>query len=130
MRRIITALLAMVLVTAACGDDAGDPADLDSCESVADATIDLVQDVIDELGGMTASEFGEMTQGEVPPAFVEIEERGEALGTRAQELECSNIDDLVQERAEQLTADPDNVMGQLIIEGTMEGEDVMGRLFR
>lgn len=130
MKKVITLAAAAALLVAACGDDASDPAGLDSCEAVADATIDLVQDVIDELGGMSPSEFGAMTQGDVPEVFVEIEERGEALGTRGQELGCTDIDALVQERADRLTADPDNVMGQLIVEGTLEGEDVMSRLFR
>lgn len=130
MKKLIGLLLALGLVVAACGDDASDPASMDSCEGLADATIALVQDVIDELGGMSPSEFGEMTQGETPAAFVDIEERGTAIGERAAELECTDIDALVQERADQLTADPSNVMGQLIIEGTLEGEDVMSRLFR
>lgn len=130
VKKTIGLVLTLALLAAACGDDSADPASLESCEQVADATIELVQDVIDELGGLTPSEFGAMTQGDVPEVFVEIEERGVALGTRGVELECADIDAMVQERADRLTADADNVMGQLVIEGTRQGEDVMGRLFR
>lgn len=131
MRKFAVLLTAVALVATACGDDdASDPASLDTCEGVADATIVLVQDVIDELESMTPSDVGALTQGEEFPAFVEIEERGIELGTRAAELECTDIDSLVQERAERLTADPANGFTQLIVEGTRNGEDVMARLFR
>ena len=131
MKKTFGLLLVLALVATACGDnDASDPAALDTCESVADATIDLVQDVIDELESMSPSDVGALTQGEEFPAFVEIETRGETLGLRGQELECTDIDALVQARADRLTADPTNGFTQLIVDGTKNGEDVMARLFR
>lgn len=131
MKKALGLLLVLALVAAACGDDdASDPAALDTCESVADATIDLVQDVIDELESMSPSDVGALTQGEEFPAFVEIEARGATLGSRGQELNCTDIDALVQARADRLTADPANGFTQLIVDGTRNGEDVMARLFR
>lgn len=131
MKRSAIVLLVLALVAAACGDDdASDPAALDSCESVADATIALVQDVIDELESMSPSDVGALTQGQEFPAFVAIEERGIEIGTRAEELACDTIDALVTERADQLKADPANGFTQLIVDGTRKGEDVLGRLFR
>ncbi len=131
MKKALGLLLVLALVVAACGDDdASDPAALDTCESVADATIDLVQDVIDELESMSPSDVGALTQGEEFPAFVEIEARGATLGLRGQELNCTDIDALVQARADRLTADPANGFTQLIVDGTRNGEDVMARLFR
>ena len=129
MRRSAALLITVALVAAACGDDDG-AAGLDSCEGVADATIALVQDVIDELESMSPSDVGALTQGEEFPAFVEIEQRGIELGTKAEELACTNIDALVQERADRLEADPANGFTQLIVQGTRNGEDVMARLFR
>lgn len=130
MKKLIGLLAVLSLVVAACGGD--EPVSLDTCEGVAEATIDLVQDVIDELEAMSPSDFGRMSQEGTAnfPAFVEIEERGTELGLKAQELECADIDTLVAERADQLEADPANAFSQLIIESTRNGEDVMSRLFR
>ena len=129
MRKAAALALALTIVATACGgDDAGGA--LDSCEAVADATIDLVQDVIDELESMSPSDVGALTQGEEFPAFVAIEERGIELGTRTQELACGDIDVMVAERADRLEADPANGFTQLIVEGTRDGEDVLDRLFR
>ena len=127
MKKAAAALLAATLIVTACGDD---EAALNDCEAVADATIALVQDVIDELEAMTPSEQGALIQGQEFPAFVEIEERGETIGLRAQELECTDLDAMVAERADQLVADPANGFTQLIVEGTRDGEDVLARLFR
>jgi hypothetical protein len=126
VKRPVVLLLALALTAAACGDDAG----LTTCEGVADATIDLVQDVIDELESMSPADVGALTQGQEFPAFTEIGTRGAELGQTARELSCTNIDALVTERADQLEADPANGFTQLIVEGTRNGEDVLGRLFR
>ena len=129
MKKTLGLLLVLAMVATACGDDDASGA-LDTCDSVADATIDLVQDVIDELESMSPSDVGALTQGQEFPAFVEIEARGVTLGLRAEELECTDIDALVQAGADRLTADPENGFTQLILEGTQNGEDVMSRLFR
>jgi hypothetical protein len=130
VKKTIGLLLVLALTAAACGGD--DEASLDTCEGVADATIDLVQDVITELEALAPSDFGRLTQEGTAdfPQFADIEERGVELGTAAQELECADIDALVAERADQLEADPANGFTQLIIDSTRQGEDVLGRLFR
>lgn len=127
MKKAAAVLLAATLIAAACGDD---DAALNDCDAVADATIALVQDVIDELEAMTPAEQGALLQGQEFPAFVEIGERGETIGLRAEELACTDIDAMVAERADQLVADPANGFTQLIVEGTRDGEDVLARLFR
>ena len=129
MKKTLGLLLVLAMVATACGDDDASGA-LDTCESVADATIDLVQDVIDELESMSSDDVGALIQGAEFPAFVEIETRGVTIGERGQELECTDIDALVQARADQLTNDPTNGFTQLIVDGTKAGEDVMSRLFR
>ena len=131
MKKTIGLLLVLSLVAAACGDDdAG--GSLDTCEGVADATIVLVQDVIDELEAMTPSEVGQLTQqgAEAFPAFAAIAERGDEIGAQVETLGCADIDAMVAERADQLEADPANGFTQLIVEGTADGEDVLARLFR
>lgn len=131
MKKLIGLVLVLALVAAACGDD--DTADpLGTCEGLAEATVDLVQDVIDEMEAMTPSEVGQLTQqgAEAFPAFAAIAERGDELGTAIEALGCTDIDALVAERADRLEFDPANGFTQLIAEGTQNGEDVLARLFR
>jgi len=131
MKKLTVLLLSLAMVAAACGDDdVSDPASIGTCEGLADATINLTQDVIDTLGALTPAEFGAVSQGELTPEFEEIATRGEVIGTRAQELECTTLNDLVTARADQLTAEPTNVIGLLVIEGVEAGEDALARLFR
>ena len=132
MKKLTAFVLAFSLLVAACGgDDATDPASIDSCEGVADATIDLMQDVIDIIGGLDAAALGEMMAGEQPEAFDELEETAGVIGRKGDELSCTNLGELLAERADQLNVGDDNAIGQLIVEGIIEGdEDVIGRLFR
>ncbi len=127
MRRFASRALAASLVVAACGGDNGG---LDSCEAVADASIDLIQDVIDELESMSPSDVGALNQGQEFEALTAFEERGVELGTAGQNLGCDDIDGLVQERADRLDADPADGFTQLIVDGTKQGQDVFARLFR
>jgi hypothetical protein len=133
VKKLTGLLLVLALAATACGgDDASGEPDLSTCDGVADATIDLVQDVITELEVLSPSDFGRLTQegtGDFP-VFAEIAERGDTLGTAAVDLGCDDIDQLVADRADQLEADPANGFSQLIIDSTRQGEDVLARLFR
>ncbi|HAX82519.1 MAG TPA: hypothetical protein DCY40_08140 [Actinobacteria bacterium] len=128
MKKLIGLLVAMVMIAAACGD--GDAAALDDCDAVADATIALVQDVIDEFEAMSPTEASDVMSGVMTPEFEAIAARGDEIGTAAQTLECTDLDAMVAERADQLVADPANGFTSLIKEGTADGEDVLARLFR
>jgi hypothetical protein len=130
MNKTIGLVLVLALMAGACGDD--DAGAIDNCDDAADATIALVQDVITELEAMSPSDFGRMTQEGTAdfPAFVAIEARGVEIGAKVEALACTDIDAMVAERADQLQGDPTNGFTQLIIDGTRNGEDVLGRLFR
>lgn len=133
MKKFTAAILVFGMLAAACGDDDGavDPASIDSCEGVADATIVMLQDVIDIIGGLEPAELGALMAGTEPEAFAPLEETAAALGQKGGELGCTNLNDLLAERADQLSAADDNAIGQLIIQGVIDGdEDVLGRLFR
>ncbi len=133
MRKFITILLAFALIAAACGGDdaAKDPADIDTCEDLADVTIVMLQDVIDVLGDLDAAQMGALMGGETPEAFTPLEATAAAIGIRAGELECANLDELLVERADDLSAADDNAFGRLIIQGVRDGDaDVLDRLFR
>jgi len=133
MRKFTVVLLAFALLATACGGDdaAKDPADIDTCEGLADATIVMLQDVIDVLGDLDAAQTGALMGGEMPEAFTPLEATAVAIGTRAGELQCADLNELLAERADDLSADDDNAFGGLIVQGVKDGdEDVLSRLFR
>jgi hypothetical protein len=124
MKRLAVAALCLSMVAAACGDDAAaDPATLDSCEGLATAGIDLLQDTIDLIDGLDAAALASFGEGtEVPPEFTAIQTRGDELTGRATEIGCSDEEmaALMAERAGGLSAD--SVFGQFILEGVRAGE--------
>lgn len=130
MKKTVGLVLVGMLLLAACGDDDEAAGALDTCEGIADATVALVQDVIDEFEALTPSEATDVMTGELTPAFDAIATRGAEIGSAAETLGCTDLDAMVAERAEGLVADPANGFTQLIKQGTMDGEDVLARLFR
>ncbi|MCJ7725378.1 MAG: hypothetical protein MUP76_03195 [Acidimicrobiia bacterium] len=132
MKKFTAVVLAFALFAAACGDDdAADPAAIESCEDAADATIAMHQDVVAIIGALEPAALGALMTGTEPAEFADIETTAAAIGVKSQELGCTNINELLVERVDQLTAAEDNAIGQLIIQGVIDGdEDVLGRLFR
>jgi hypothetical protein len=121
MRKMIGITLAVVLFVAACGDDDGS---LDSCEAVVDAGIDMVQDMLDTIDGMTPEEIAtQWGSGETPEELQAVQEAGEALDARAAELGCSEeeMNALVAERVDRLSADSE--FGRMIVEAIRGGEE-------
>lgn len=133
MRKYLLIVVALLVTAAGCGDDdaaAVDPASVTNCEELADATIQLTQDVINMMGDMTPEEIAAAGSSDPPPDVISVEERGAAIGIRAEELGCTTLTEMVTERADRLEAEPDNAMGQLIILGVRNGDDVMEQLSR
>ncbi len=125
MKRTVTAVMALVLVLAACGGDdaAQDPASIDSCEGLAGAGIVLLQDTIDLIDSLDANALAALGEGdEVPPEFAEVEARGNELTERADAIGCSEEEmaRLMADRAGDLSSD--SVFGQFILEGIRSGE--------
>ena len=124
MKRFAAALLLLALVAAACGDDdAADPASLDSCEGLAAAGVAMLQDTIDLIDGLDASALAALTdESEPPPEFAALQDRGEELTARADEIGCSDEEmaALLADRAGDLSAD--SVFGQFILESVSAGE--------
>jgi hypothetical protein len=124
MKRLALIALALGLIVAACGDDdAADPASLDSCEGLAVAGVDVLQDTIDLIDGLDAAALAALTDGaDTPPEFEAIQRRGEELSARAVEIGCSDeqMSELLAERVGDLSAD--SVFGQFILEGIRSGE--------
>jgi len=123
-RIILAAVLVLALLAASCGDDGGtaDPASLGTCEEIADAAIDVLQQTIDVVDGMSnVDPASSGDAGEGSDEFQAIEEAGAALEARALELVCTDeqMSALMRDRADSLSAE--STIGQLVIEGLREG---------
>ena len=116
-RTLVLLVLVLALVLSACG---GQP---QTCEDIADVTVDLMQDLIDdvekEVGDMTVEELN-ATGGDLP-SVEHFEEEATKINERAIELECSQatIEGLVAERVHRLEAS--TPIGQFMIEAIRSG---------
>ena len=120
--------LALVLFLAfsalACGsdDEDGDEAltvgNASSCEHLADASIPIMQTLLDAASEMT---MADLTAEEPPEAISNFETRMNEVGERSVELNCSEdeIIDLLDARVDQLTAS--GPVGELLLEVFQEG---------
>jgi len=99
------------------GEEAVDPASLETCEAVADAAIVVIQDSIDMLDA--ASNSGIEPDAET---VASVEAAGIALEERALALACTDAEmtELMAGLASGLEAE--SVFGQLIIESLRAGD--------
>ena len=117
-RTLILLALVLALVLSACGG--GQP---ETCEDIADVTVDLMQNLIDdveeEVGDMTVEELN-ATGGDLP-SVEKFENEATKINDRAIELECSQttIESLVAERVHRLEAT--TPIGQFMIEAIRSG---------
>ena len=120
VQRLSILLIGLAVVAAACSSQP------ETCSEVADETIVLMQDLIDEV----ESELGEMSveeliasfgSGEELPSVVAFEEKAEQLSERAGELGCTQeqLDAAVADRTDRLEAE--TPLGQFIIDGIEGG---------
>lgn len=111
-RTLVPVALVLALVVSACG---GQP---QTCDDIADVTIDLMQNLIDdvekEVGDRSVEEFI-ATETEFPSAD-EFQDEATKINERATELECSQatIEALVAERVHRLEAS--TPIGRFMIE--------------
>ncbi len=117
-RTLILLAVVLALVLSACGG--GEP---ETCEDIADVTVDLMQDLIDdveeEVGDMTVEELN-ATGGDLP-SVEKFENEATKINDRAIELECSQTtnESLVAERVHRLEAT--TPIGQFMIEAIRSG---------
>ena len=115
MRRIVTLACAVALAATACsGADAASP-----CEAIADDTIALLQDLVDEFDGKT---FAELQSVDPAAIDAELDREFERLEAEAIEGECDDdtMGSLVEDRLDNLTARTE--IGQSIVDSiSLEG---------
>ncbi len=117
-RTLILLSLVLALVLSACGGSQPE-----TCEEIADVTVDLMQDLIDdveeEVGDMTVEELN-ATGGDLP-SVEKFENEATKINEQAGELQCSQatIESLVAERVHRLEAT--TPIGQFMIEAIRSG---------
>ena len=116
--RLLLLAVVLVLALSACGG--GEP---ETCDEIADVSVDLMQDLIDdvekEVGDMSVEELIE-TQGDLP-SVEEFQEEAARIDERAIELGCtqSEIQSSVIAQAGRLEAS--TPIGRFIIEAIRTG---------
>lgn len=97
--------LAVVLtLSVACeSGTATEPASIDTCDRIADATVDLLQDQLDIVAGLAVDDL----LATESPDLRELETRSAALEVRAGQLECDRIElrATIREGIDELEAD-------------------------
>ncbi|MDH3470780.1 MAG: hypothetical protein OEM94_05640 [Acidimicrobiia bacterium] len=103
MKKLFVFVAVMGLLAAACSSSSS----ADSCDDVAQAGLDLLQDALDELGGMSIEEVAALGEGEQPAAFDDIERAGDQIDEDATALGCdeADLEAYVVDRVDTLTAD-------------------------
>lgn len=121
MRKLIALLLVVGLLAAGCGGGSAD-----TCEGVADATIDAVQKFIDATADIELNDLMAVEDDADIAGFTEFETTMTDLEAKADELECTDqeMGELLAARAGDL--DPKGFLGQMIAGAIAEGEtDIM-----
>lgn len=115
MKKLLAIIAVFGLVATACSssDDGGGA---QTCDDIAQAGLDLLQDALDELGGMSIDELASLGEGDQPAAFDDIERAGEQIDADATALGCdeAELEDYVVSRVDQLEAD--GPVAELILE--------------
>jgi hypothetical protein len=106
-------LAAITLAVAACGGGDGG-----GCAAIADDTVALVQDVIDEVDAMSLDELASLGDGDLLGDF---EAQAQELEQRAQDADCADeeLATLLQDRAGELSATTE--FGQIFVDLVSSG---------
>jgi hypothetical protein len=102
----------LALAVAACGGDetssggSNSPvtiASASNCDQVMDAFIPLMQELLNSMSDLTLTD---LASEETPESLVAFEERMEEIGSRAEELNCSDeeLKGLLVDRVDELSA--------------------------
>ena len=126
MRRSFLGLAVLVVLAGACGPA---NAEMDDCGDVADASVALLQDVMDDLSSLPPEQQQNLLEEGAFPSGPEHEARREMINDRADELDCVNLRVLIMERAPRLINNTASAIGQFIMDGVHAGEDMLQRIF-
>jgi hypothetical protein len=117
-RSLILVAVVLALVLSACSSRP------QTCEDIADVTVDLMQDLIDdvekEVGDISVEEFA-ATQGELP-SVEKFQDEARKIDERASELGCNRatVETLVAVRGSRLEAS--TPIGRFMIDAMMSGD--------
>lgn len=118
MRRFAAFVAAMALISAACGDSGGGSSGgFADCDDLAQAGIDLLQDVLDEVSDMSLEEFAAAAETEGDPEFLaKFQGQADDLDTGQADLGCSDaeLESYIIDNLDQLTAT--GTVGELVLD--------------
>lgn len=122
-------MIAILIALPACGgddddDDGGDVGsveDVETCEQLADLTIDEMQVLLNEISDMTLEDMQNMQGDEAPEPVRNFTEKGEEFQAKADEIGCDDAEyqTLIEDRVDQLEAD--GPVAELILEALESG---------
>lgn len=114
LKRFVPVIAVFGLVVGACGGGAS------SCEDIAADTVDMVQEVIDEVDQLTPEEIAGQ-EGDLD-FLADFEEESEKLADEATDSGCSTeeLSEAIKAKAGSLTAESE--FGKLFVELVQSGE--------
>ncbi len=109
-RRAVGAVAAAALVLAGCGSD--DP--LASCDTLPDAAIQLLKDMVAASDDLTPAD---LSGDEAPAGFAALVERGEELSKAGEDLNCDEdtFNQAVEARIDEVEVEPGSI-GAVLVE--------------
>ena len=102
-------IVALALVAAGCGGGEG------GCNAIMDDGIQLFQDALDELEGLTLADLSEADSD--PFSSADFERRSEELEERTEEAGCTDeeMSELFADRVDELEVGDNNPAGQFLV---------------
>ena len=125
MNRTIAALLAASLFVTACGDEAS----IENCDDVVDASVALMQDLLVAVEAQTPGSLSDLGDLVDVPELAPLAARSRIIASRSQELACTEVDQLVALRVEELRPNVDNAITRAIVDAVRNGVNLFAQLF-
>lgn len=118
MRRFLAIVSTVAVITAACGGGSSG-----GCAAIVDDGVDLLQEAIDSLAGLTLSEIENdpFDDPDLDRRFDELEQRSDDEGCTDDEL-----NDLFKDGFDRLEADGDNPAGAFLVSVLQQAADEGG----
>jgi len=124
--KLVALLLALSIIAAGCGDS-GSSSSYSDCDDLAQGGLDLIQDILDEVSGMSMEDFIDAADGEDDPEFItKFESDADKLDAAQVELGCTDeeLGNFVTANLSTLSASGD--VGELLLEALRSDPDLFG----
>lgn len=105
MRKLLSIALALSVLAGACGDSGS--SEFSSCDDLAQAGLDMLQDILDEVSTLSEEEFLEAVEEEEPAFLTKFDGEADRLDEGQVDLGCSDaeLEGYLVDNIDTLTAD-------------------------